>query len=389
MSDVSVMKTLFPVMLLSFVSFLILSACGGADPERATAPKPTPSVAPTAVATATIPPAPTSTTEPTAVPQVSAGTAPAGFDRVVACLEERLGAKVAQALVSGDRRETTQEEAVLEECLLVTASGLAAEALPPSAAACLEDKLGTGVVQIVGSGARELTAQEDEVLLECLVSSALATPEEAPPSQLESCLQDRLGIDIARVVASRSVPLNKEETQALNNCALASALAGTEQTVETRVLACLEERLGSDIAAVVASRAVPLTDAEEAALGDCLVGASLEASQEASGATTGQAPDGAVIACLGERLGEDIAAVVASGVIPLTETEQEILGECLLSATLVTSSETASPAVTACLEEQLGADIAAVVASGAIPLTAAEAKIMGDCVLQEAFSGDR
>ena len=33
------------------------------------------------------------------------------------------------------------------------------------------------------------------------------------------------------------------------------------------------------------------------------------------------------------------------------------------------------------------ADIAAVVASGAIPLTTEEAKIMGDCVLQEALGG--
>ena len=42
-----------------------------------------------------------------------------------------------------------------------------------------------------------------------------------------------------------------------------------EQTVEERTLACLAERLGEDIAAVVASGAIPLTDAEQAVLGDC------------------------------------------------------------------------------------------------------------------------
>ena len=146
----------------------------------------------------------------------------------------------------------------------------------------------------------------------------------------------------------------------------------------------MAERLGADIAPVVASGAVPLTEAEEAALGDCLVDASLSQAAEASGS---QSLDAAVSACLAERLRADIAAVVASGATPLTEAEEEVLGECLLSSSLETSSQSTTQGITACLEEQLGADIDAVVASGAILLSTDEERILGDCVLQAALGG--
>ena len=101
------------------------------------------------------------------------------------------------------------------------------------------------------------------------------------------------------------------------------------------------------------------------------------------------------MACLAERLGADIAAVVASGAIPLTDAAQAVLGDCLLSSpqeisqeiSQETSTQTTEPGITACLEEQLCADIAAVVASGAIPLSADEEQILGDCVLQAALGG--
>ena len=43
--------------------------------------------------------------------------------------------------------------------------------------------------------------------------------------------------------------------------------------------------------------------------------------------------------------------------------------------------------VTACLEERLGADIAAAAASGAIPLNEEEERLLGDCLPQEALGG--
>ena len=267
--------------------------------------------------------------------------------------------------------------AVLEGCLLITASGLSSEDLSSGVVACLETGLGAGIVEVVGSGARQMTAQEESVLLDCLVGSAIAQPAAAPESSFEGCLEERLGADIAPVVASRSVPLNEEELAALNECLLVEALTIPAQTVEEGVSACLEERLGAEIAAVVASRLVPLTEAEEAALGDCVVSASLE--------TSGQDLEGGVTACLEERLGAEIAAVVASGAIPLTEAEEAILGECLFSSSLDTSSDTITEGVIACLEENFDPDIAAVVASGAIPLSLEEERILGDCFLQEAL----
>ena len=306
---------------------------------------------------------------------------PTGFDRVVACMGERLGTEVARELLAGDRQETPEEQTVLEGCLLVTASGLSSEDLSPAATACFEEQVGTGVVAIVGYGARQLTSEEEAVLLDCVVTSALAPPEGEPVSSLEACLADQLGADIAPLVASRAIPLTEVEAAALNNCLLTTALDTSAETLDARVVACLEAQLGADIASVVASGAIPLTEAEEQVLGDCVVGSSLEASEEEGGLDAG------VAACLEERLGADIAAVVASGAIPLTAEEEAILGECLLSPSSDTATETVSEGVAACLEEQLGADIAAVVASGAIPLTAEEEAVMGDCLLQEAFGG--
>ena len=237
-------------LLAISVIALFLVACGGGGSEPTLVPSPTSS--------------PTSTPIPTNSPQLPTETpilteaVPSGFADVAACLEESLGSEVARALVSGSRQETPEEEAVLDACLLITASGVSAEDLTPSVAACLEERLGSGVVEVVGSGARQLTSEETAVLLDCLVTSALETTVQAPDDSFEGCLEVRLGADLALVVASRSLPLNAEETAALNECLLVSALSGSGQTTEQRVVACLAEQLGADIAPVIAARAIPL-----------------------------------------------------------------------------------------------------------------------------------
>ena len=186
-------------------------------------------------------------------------------------MEERLGTEVARELLAGDRQETPEEQTVLEGCLLVTASGLSSEDLSPAATACFEEQVGTGVVAIVGSGARQLTGEEEAVLLDCVATSALAPPEEEPVSSLEACLADQLGEDIAAVVASGAIPLTAEEEAILGECLLSPSSDTATETVSEGVAACLEEQLGADIAAVVASGAIPLTAEEEAVMGDCLL----------------------------------------------------------------------------------------------------------------------
>lgn len=373
---VSIMKAILPKLLVIAMATLLLAACGGS--AATPAPDPTQTPSPT-VPTST--PVPLPTDIPTPIPTNTPVPEATGFDKIVACLEDRLGTEVAGTLVAGDRQETPEEEAVLEGCLLVTASGLSAQDLSPAVTACFEERLGTGVLAIVGSGARELTSEEEAVLLDCVVTSALAPTEAEPVSSLEACLAEQLGADIAPLVASRAIPLTDVEVAALNNCLLATTLDTSAETLDAAVIACLEGQLGADIASVVASGAIPLTEEEEKVLGDCVVGSTLEAAEEEEGLNPG------VAACLEERLGADIAAVVASGAIPLTKEEEAILGECLLSPSSETATETISEGLAACLEEQLGADIAAVVASGAIPLTAEEEAVIGDCLLQEALGG--
>ena len=271
------------------------------------------------------------------------------------------------------------EKVVVEGCLLITASGVSAQDLTPAVTACLEEGLDPGVVEVVGSGVRPLTADEETVLLECLVTAALSPPEPEPVSSLDTCLEERLGVEIAALVASGTVPLDEADQAILDDCRLASALSPSEETPQDSVTACLQESLGVEVASVVASGLVPLTEEEAAVLGDCLVRGGLEEPTQ----TQAQTLD----ACLTERLGAEIAAVVASGLVPLNDREQEVLGECLLSSSLDTSSETISQSTTACLEERLGPEIAAVVASGVIPPTEEEAEILGDCLLQGALGG--
>ena len=179
-----------------------------------------------------------------------------------------------------------------------------------------------------------MTADEQQVLLDCLVSSALSPDEQETISTLDACLEERLGAEIAAVVASGAVPLDEAELEVLNECQVISALSPSQDTTKDSFTACLELNLGADVAAVVASGAVPLTKEEEAVVGDCLIGASLETADETLEQT--------VTACLEERLGADLAAVVASGAIPLNDSEEEVLGECLLSSSLGTSSDTIS-----------------------------------------------
>ena len=334
-------------------------------------------MAPTATHTPVVLPTSTPLPRQTDTPEVD--EAAAGFSDLLACLEDRLGPEVAQTLLSGERQETPAEKVVVQGCLLVSASGVSTQDLTPAVTACLEEALGAGVVTIVSSGARSFTADEETVLLDCLVTSALAPPEPEPVSSLDACLEEHLGAEIAALVASGSVPLDEADQAILDECRIASALSPSEEAPEASVTACLQEKLGVEVAAVVASGLVPLTEEEATVLGDCLVQEGLEESAPTQEQT--------LIACLTERLGAEIAAVVASGFFPLDDDEQEVLGECLLSSSLDTSSESVSQSVIACLEERLGPEIAAVVASGAILPTEEEAEILGDCLLQAALGG--
>ena len=182
------MKTgLISKVIGTTLAVMLMAACGGSGSEPTQQPTAEPTSAPATPATD---PEDTPVSQPTDVTEADSRVE--GFAELAACLEDRLGSEVAQSLVSGERQETPVEQAVLEGCLLLSASGVASRDLSSGVTACLEERLGAGIVTIVGSGARPLTLTEEEVLLDCVVSSALAPATPETVSTLDSCLAERL-----------------------------------------------------------------------------------------------------------------------------------------------------------------------------------------------------
>jgi len=89
-------------------------------------------------------------------------------------------------------------------------------------------------------------------------------------------------------------------------------------------------------------------------------------------------------ACLTEELGKSVARVVEFGLIPLASEESNILGNCVLYVSMATTAASASSTtdpIVACLEDNLESDLAWAVASGGILLTGEQDTLLGNCVL--------
>jgi hypothetical protein len=303
----------------------------------------------------------------------------AGSTSFGTCLEARLGPEVAGSLVSGQREETAAEETVLEECLAATAAGVVPEAISPAVAACVESRLDAGVLQAVGSGARELTAQEETALADCLLASTLGAAFGGATSAVTACLGERFGAEAAQLILSGSREATEEEETALADCLLVSAQATLLGPVAAGVSECLEQRVGAEAAQAIASGSRKLTADEQAALGDCVLAS-------AFGATTVTAFP-AVDACLEGKLGTEAAQAIASGSRQLTADEQTVLGDCVLASAFTATTGAVSPAVAACLKKRLGAEAAQAAASGSRELNAQESSVLGSCLLEAALGG--
>ena len=93
----------------------------------------------------------------------------------------------------------------------------------------------------------------------------------------------------------------------------------------------MEQELGEDSARVVPNNSETLTATQQAALGGCLAGSALGGSAtEDISENPGSDFSSRVAACLERELGVDLANVVVSGVVPLNAGEQAVLGSCLL-----------------------------------------------------------
>lgn len=164
-----------------------------------------------------------------------------------------------------------------------------------------------------------------------------ATPAPTPTPQptiavslgqeVAACLENALDADLARAVASGAIPLTAAQEAMLGNCVLSTSLGGSSATLSASAVACLEGALVAESAPVVAFGSASLTDEQQAVLGSCLLGSALGGT-DSSGVSSG------VLACLAEELGAEVAQVVASAVPTLNAEEEQILGNCVLKGAL-------------------------------------------------------
>lgn len=195
---------------------------------------------------------------------------------------------------------------------------------------------------------------------------------------VKACLTERLGSSVAQAAASGLIPLNAEQSAVLGECVLTASTSASVGTTDP-IIACLEKTLEANLARAVASGAIPLTGEQEALLGGCVLSTSLGGGSSSTLSAT-------VITCLESALGVASAQTMASGTASLTDEQQAALGGCQLGSVLSTSSSsTVSAGVMACLTGELGAEVAQVVASAVLPLSASEEGILGNCVLLDAL----
>ena len=276
-------------------------------------------------------PMPTATLMPAATPMPTVTPAPAPSvtrlaslgEKVANCLEEKIGKNAAEAALSNLIDPTPEQEAALDECLLTASLG-GGQSANAEVLACLTERLGGAVARFVASGLLPLTDAESVILGDCVLTVSAAAPGETS-SPIVACLEEEMDADLARAVASLAVPLTAEQEVILGMCVLSVSL-GSGTALLSGVVACLEGPLGVESARVVASGTASLTREQQAALGACLLGSTSEAD------TGGVTPE--VFACLVEELGTDVAKVVASSVVPLNAKEGQILGECVLKELL-------------------------------------------------------
>lgn len=284
-------------------------------PEATSAPTPMPSPTPrptvTPVPAATFTPAPATTTPVPAVPPA-----------VDTCLTERLGTQAAEAIASGERNPTAEEEVAVGDCLLTSALGL-----PPETSTfntCLSERLGAEAAEAIASGQRNPTAEEEMAVGDCLLTSALEPLPET--STFDTCLTERLGAEATEAIASGERNPTAEEEVAVGNCLLASALSPAPGAASTAVSTCLTERLGTEAAEAIASGERNPTAVEEVAVGDCLLASALSPAAEAASP--------AVSTCLTDRLGAEAAEAITSGERNPTAEEEVAVGDCLLQEVL-------------------------------------------------------
>ncbi len=325
-----IMERIIFTSLFLIIAVVTLAACGGTSEETTVTPTatslPPPTVAPVAAPT----PRPTSIPLPTLKPAVTLS------ESLVACLGSRLGADSAQATLSGLVTLNPQQGSALDECVLI--ASLESTTAASGLVACLQENLGAALAQVVVSGVIPLTESESALLGECLLTVATGGTGTEDDDGVQACLERELGTELARVVASGALPLTPEQEAIMGSCVLEDSANSTE-SLSNGVISCLEQELGEESASIVAGHSATLTAEQQAALGGCLVSSTLGGSAaEDAGDNAGDGQSSGVVTCLERELGVDLASVVASGVLPLSAGEEAVLGSCLLEDATSTQS---------------------------------------------------
>jgi hypothetical protein len=196
---------------------------------------------------------------------------------VTKCVEQRVGAVAARAIVSGARQLTAGEEAALGDCVLESAFAATTGRASTPLAACLNGRLGTEAAQAITSGSRQLTADEQTIQGDCVLASAFGAASGRVSPAVAACLEDRLGAKAAQAIVSNAREATAGEQAVVGDCILAAALAPAEDTASPAVAACLSGRLGAEAAQAAASGSRALTAGESSVLGGCLLEAALGA----------------------------------------------------------------------------------------------------------------
>lgn len=311
------MKSVF-ILLVIGISILAVVACGGSSSSE-------PTNAPTETVTPTATPMPTETPTPTTAPTAAASLGAS----VASCLEASIGADGAEAALSNLVTPTPEQQSALNDCLLSASlgDGQSTGTSENTVLACLTRQLGEAVAMVVQSGLIPPTAEEAAILGACVLSASAttATEDEDP---VVACLEEDLGADLARAVASGGIPLTSEQESLLGNCVLSTSLSSSSASsaYSESIVACLESALGAESAAIAASGSGDLSSDQQVALGACLLGSSTSTTTTSTSSTV----SAGVLACLTAELGADVAQVVASAVLPLSTSEEQILGNCVV-----------------------------------------------------------
>ncbi len=250
------------------------------------------------------------------------------------CLVDALGPDF--QLGSGDTAPSIAVLQALLDCGVdIPTGGGEGHDLTPGQLQCLLDALGPDFLQSTDQD-HPPTPAELRALLDCGVAIPIGDDSggeghDLTPGQLQ-CLLDVLGPDFLQR-SDEGGPPTPAELQALVDCEVDISTSrnndSSREHVDDEQKECLEDALGSDALAEIASGDRHPTADEQAALTNCDVTMPIgDRASRSDDGSSGQHRDDGQKACLEEALGSDVLAEITSGARHPTTAELEAFVGC-------------------------------------------------------------